>query len=47
MVIKETLVDKQHNIPQTKIILHFYAGRCTSANAFMFYEDENDGSSPA
>jgi hypothetical protein len=47
MEIKETLVDKRRKIPQTKIILHFFAGKCTSTNAFMLYEDATDGSNPA
>jgi hypothetical protein len=47
MEIKETLVDKRRKIPQTKIILHFFAGKCKHKNAFMFYEDAADGSNPA
>jgi hypothetical protein len=30
MEIKEALVDKRRKIPQTKIILHYFAGKCTS-----------------
>jgi hypothetical protein len=45
--IKEALVDKRRKIPQTKIILHFFAGKSKSESAFMFYEDANDGSQPA
>lgn len=41
MEIKEALVDKRRKIPQTKIILHFFAGNCKTETAFMSYESQD------
>jgi hypothetical protein len=35
--VKEALVDKRRKIPQTKILLHFFAGKCEKDNLLISY----------
>lgn len=37
MDFKESLVDKRRKIPQTKILLHFFAGTCEKDNLLISY----------
>ncbi len=34
---KESLVDKRRKIPQTKILLHYFAGVCAKNNLLISY----------